>query len=384
MGYPVSSQITQSLAKDSWTPVGDIVDPEWHHFLRYPSGKPHSQAVAILARIIYMYRPTYENVIDPESGLISEVRLSQKFKADLWQASRQSLADTFGFTLREVDSALNTLRESKVIYTELRSLIVHGVKLSNVLYIGLNIAKLKEISTPITFKRYTSNIESTEVLQQKALPLSAKSKTDTKTSLETPLETTTLAETNKQSSSASVLPSTVKSKINIPESILYLIPENKRNDKELSKVHAALLVSSEEVVIFNITRALTKAKKDDPWGMVAAMLVDLALNNCDWYSADRQRLEEKGEKTAAARRKREKEDEAAKAKEKREARERNDRYKLFLQLPADAQQVVQNEANRRVELFNPDADSIALVITDVILDIKNGIWEPPEPVLLAD
>lgn len=375
MGYPVSSQITQDLAKDSWSPVGDIVDPAWHRFLRYPSGKPHSQAVVILARIIYMYRPARENVIDPESGLVTEVRLSQKFKADLWQSSRQSLADIFYFTVREVDSALNTLREIGVIFTELRSMIFSGVKLYNALYIGLNLPRLKEISTPVTNERNTSNFGSIEVLQQNALPQSAKSKTNTKTSLKTSLKTTTKVSKIEKSSSPSVLPSASKSTINIPESILSLIPENKRNEKELSKVSAALSVASEEIVEFNIVRALAKAQKKDPWGMVASMLTDLAFNNNDWYAIDRERIAEKEEKHAASRRQGARAQEAKKNIEEREAREMRDLQKLFLQMPIEVQQMVEDEARRRVESYNSGAASITLVIPDVMRDVQNGNWE---------
>jgi hypothetical protein len=339
MGYPISSQITQELAQDSWAPVGDIVDPAWHRYLRYPLGKPHSQAVVILARIIYMYRPVCENVIDKESGLVSEVRFSQKFKADLWQISRQSLADTFGFTLREVDSALITLRKLEVIFTELRSQVVNGVKHSNILYIGLNLPKLKEISTPVTFERNTSNIESIEVIQQKVKPISAKSKTNTKTTRKTPLKTTTKA-SKYNSSSSSVSPSASKIKINIPESILSMVPENKREDKELSKVSAALSVAGEDIVAFNIARALSKAKNKDPWGMVASMLTDLAKNN-DWYAVDRERIAEKEEKYAASRRKGAKAQEAIKNMEEREAKENQELQKLFIQMPVDVQQIVE-------------------------------------------
>lgn len=381
MSYPITSQITQDLAQDSWSPTGDTVDHAWHRFLRYQSGKAHPQAAAILGRVVYMYRPARENVLDPESGIVCEVRFSQKFKMDLWQTSRQSLADTFGFTIREIDSGLSTLRKSGVIYTELRSIKINGIRLSNVLYVGLNLLKLKEISTPIAFERNTSSNETAEVERQKVASVSLKSKTGTKTSLQIPRKTTTANKTCKleKSSSPPASPSTSKPEFNIPETILKLIPEHKQNDNELSKVSAALSVSSIEIVIFNITRALAKAKKDDPWGMVSAMLNDLAYKNCDWYETDRERIAEKEEKHAASRMCRAKEDEAIRTNEERESREREARQKIYLKLPAEAQQAVRDEAKRRVEPYSSDANSIALVITDVIRDIQNGSWEPPEP-----
>ncbi len=381
MGYPITSQITQNLAHDSWSPVGDTTDPAWYRYIRFESGKAHSQAVAILARVVYMYRPACENVRDPESGLVCEVRFSQKFKMDLWQTSRQALSDTFGFTVREVDSALRTLRRIEVIFTELRFLTINGVKLSNVLYIGLNTPKLKMISTPAAFERDTSLCEMKKGLRQKVSPVSTKRKTNTKTSLKTPRETTTPTQAFKNEKSSSTLapPSTSKSRFDIPETILNLIPANKRYDNELSKVSAALSVSSEYVVEFNIARALTKAKNDDPWGLVAKMLSDLVYKNYDWYVTDRERIADVEEKHAAVRRQGAKAEESRISNDEREARERNDLNKLFLQMSAEAQQIVNEEAMRRVALFNPDAESMALVIIDVIRDIQSGSWEPPDP-----
>lgn len=380
MGYPIISQITQDLAQNSWSPVGDTVDPAWPIFLRFPSGKAHLQAAVILARVVYMYRPARENVLDPESGLVNEVRLSQKFKADLWQTSRQALADTFGFTVREVDAALKNLRESGVIFTELRTLTINGVKLSNVLYIGLNLPELKMISTPITFQSDTSYNKLEEVQLQKATPVARSRNTYTKTPLKTPLKTTTTIrkDTSKKSSSSPAKNSTAKSEFEIPETIMNLIPENKRNDNELSKVSAALAVSSEEVVGFNISRALAKAKKDDPWGMVSSMLNDLAFNNIDWYAADRERIAEKNEKHAASRKQGAKAEVAMKTKEEREAREVSDLQELFLQMPVEVKQIVEDEARRRVELYCPGKETITLVITDVIRDIQNGVWKPSQ------
>jgi hypothetical protein len=56
---------------------------------------------------------------------------------------------------------------------------------------------------------------------------------------------------------------------------------------------------------------------------------------------------------------------------------------FFLQMPIDAQQVVEDEARRRVELYGSDTESIALVVTDVIRDLQNGNWNPPELAVLG-
>jgi len=61
MLYDITSPITASLASDSWMPRGDVADHAWYQHIRWEDGKPHLEAIVILARIVYMYRRKFRN-----------------------------------------------------------------------------------------------------------------------------------------------------------------------------------------------------------------------------------------------------------------------------------------------------------------------------------
>lgn len=99
----------------------------------------------LLGRIVYMYRAV--DVLDSRSQLV--IGRAQKFEANLWQQSRRALADHFGMSVNDVDDALAALKAIGVIKTELRTITVKGQRISNMLYIGLNVSILRKISTPM-------------------------------------------------------------------------------------------------------------------------------------------------------------------------------------------------------------------------------------------
>jgi hypothetical protein len=75
--------------------VGNIVPHLWYKNITFSSGKSHFVAIALLADIVYWYRPTM--IID-DSGMIRGTRT--KFKGDMLQKGYQAFADTYGFTKR--------------------------------------------------------------------------------------------------------------------------------------------------------------------------------------------------------------------------------------------------------------------------------------------
>lgn len=357
MSYPITSPTTQEMAADSWRPVGDTTDPAWYRTIRHESGKPHPNAVAILARIVYMFRPI--KILDQQTGLDDEVCIGQKFVADQWQASRQMLADEFGFTKREVDSALETLRRLGIIKTELRSLKVNGVRLSNVLYIDLNLPKLKEISTPITFERNTSGISKSEVIPPNEKAVLSKRSTYTKTSHKiSPINNTTT--TSAKSSSTSASPPTKpkpppagrgeKNSITseISEAVMGLIPLQKQNLRHQRILKAALSAAGETIVINNITQAVAKAKSDDPWGLVMTMLSDLAEGN-DWYSETRAREAVEAAKQASTKYRQQKEAETIERNRRIELQQMSQLVRLLESLPESDRQMIDTLARNECE-----------------------------------
>lgn len=184
MNYEIASDQVRELI--SWAPGGDSIPHGWYRNIQR-SGKPHHQAVALLGRIVYMYRPVPKQ--DPVTGLV--IGVAQKFAADQWQQSREALASHFGFSKKEIDSALHTLKQLGLVSTELRTLIVSGQRLSNVLHIGINAQRIKEISTPISRTGDSSTPSQPKGFPGRDKPVPQQGKTNTKIPQKTAQETTT-------------------------------------------------------------------------------------------------------------------------------------------------------------------------------------------------
>jgi DnaD/phage-associated family protein len=125
--------------------TGNIIDLKWFKHLRLESGKPDSIALLLLGDIVYWYRPI--EVRDEETGLVTGYR--KKFAADKLQRSYGAFADAYGYTKDQVKDALARLEVAKIIDLDFRHPTINGQKLGNVLYIGLNVDRLAEISSPL-------------------------------------------------------------------------------------------------------------------------------------------------------------------------------------------------------------------------------------------
>lgn len=122
---------------------GNIIDQGWFAHLKNDKGLVQSNAIIILSEIVYWYRPTL--VFDEETGDI--IGLKAKFKGDMLQKSYNQLVEKFGLTEKQVKDACKFLEKKELIVLDLRTItLANNRKLNNVLYIGLNIDKLREIS----------------------------------------------------------------------------------------------------------------------------------------------------------------------------------------------------------------------------------------------
>lgn len=205
MAYKIKNSATQSMTESNYQLFGDIIDPSWARHIKRKSNdgveRTHFQAMLILAKIVYMYRPVKEssNIGDKATGQGS----FQKFSTDMWQCSRKALADYYGMTTKEVDNALTTLIDMGVITKESRTIVVNSQRISNALHIGLNYPKLLEISTPINRTSDSYSCLETELLPEPTIALNHQRDTYTKTSRKVPLnERTTTTKTDNSSSSA--------------------------------------------------------------------------------------------------------------------------------------------------------------------------------------
>lgn len=167
VNYPINQTV---LDVGEMNITGNVIPMNWFKWLvRTPKRdpdkpppkrphppKPHTTAIMILADIVYWYRPTI--VRDEETG--QRVGAYKKFKADKLQRSRRYYVDLFGYSKNQVSEALKFLVQQGVITTELRQDIVtkRGTPLSNVMFIDLNVNRLKQITYAEKSERVSQKI----------------------------------------------------------------------------------------------------------------------------------------------------------------------------------------------------------------------------------
>ena len=104
--------------------------------------KAHLVAITLLSEIVYWYRPKI--VRDENTGEISG--LARKFRADKLQLSYQDFQDRFTLTRHQVKSGLAYLESKGLITLELRIIPGPNGPLSNVLFIGIDPERIREIT----------------------------------------------------------------------------------------------------------------------------------------------------------------------------------------------------------------------------------------------
>lgn len=133
---------------------GNIVPNLWYRRIKRKSGKPDSIAVPILADIVYWYRPSE---IRDESTSRS-TGFKQKFKGHRLQKSYGEYVKLFGFSKRQVRSAINNLIRLGLIVREFRHITLDsGHPLTNVMYLEPVVPKVLEISFFSGYDKKTSH-----------------------------------------------------------------------------------------------------------------------------------------------------------------------------------------------------------------------------------
>ena len=127
--------------------TGNVIPQIWYRVfvksdLKHP--KPHLLAINILADIVYWYRP--REIRDEGSGQI--IGYQKKFRDDLLQRSYAQIAEQFGCSAGQAKDAIVFLEEMGVVRREFRTLRSNGMVYANVLYLALNVERLKELTYP--------------------------------------------------------------------------------------------------------------------------------------------------------------------------------------------------------------------------------------------
>lgn len=126
--------------------TGNVIPHTWRDYIRKSDNRAKSGSVVdlegtvILAWIVWWYRPA--DVIDEETR--QWLGWKKKFWGDKLQASYSDIAEQTGLTKLQTRAAIERLEAAGIITTEFR----HTPQASNVLYIGINVEKIIEISYP--------------------------------------------------------------------------------------------------------------------------------------------------------------------------------------------------------------------------------------------
>lgn len=123
---------------------GNVIPVSWYKTIRKPTGKPNLNAIIILADIVYWYRAV--EIRDEMTGQL--IGLRKKFHSDMLQRSYQQLADQFGITKRDATNAIVELEKLGVVRRIFRTLEVKGQRVSNVLFVDLNVTVLESLTYP--------------------------------------------------------------------------------------------------------------------------------------------------------------------------------------------------------------------------------------------
>jgi len=141
-GYPLpKDHVVNQVGKLNIS--GNIIAHTWYRHICLSNGKPDLAAIIILAEIVYWYRPI--EVKDEKNGKFLGWR--KKFKADKLQRHYDSFSTQFGLSKNQVKRATDNLVQLNIIDKDFRNIrLPNGLFLGNILYIGLNVDQLAEIT----------------------------------------------------------------------------------------------------------------------------------------------------------------------------------------------------------------------------------------------
>ena len=124
--------------------TGNVIPSVWFKTIVNDKGRPYLLAIMILSEVVYWYRPV--ECRDENTGEF--LGYKTKFRQDVLQKSYKDLADYYQVTKRQVTDAIVVLEKLGVIDREFRTVMQNGMRCNNVLFIRLNVDKLRELTYP--------------------------------------------------------------------------------------------------------------------------------------------------------------------------------------------------------------------------------------------
>lgn len=146
MGYLTSGNSVVD-AMGSLNITGNVIPTIWYKTVLKENGKPYLLAIAILADIVYWYRPM--EMRNQATGQI--LGWKKKFSGDILRQSYQYYADLFGESKKTVKAAIDRLEELCVVRREFRTVSYgEGLISNNVMYLELIPGQLYQLTYPET------------------------------------------------------------------------------------------------------------------------------------------------------------------------------------------------------------------------------------------
>ncbi len=144
MGYLTSGNSVVD-AMGSLNITGNVIPTIWYKTVLKENGKPYLLAIAILADIVYWYRPI--EMRNQATGQI--LGWKKKFSGDILRQSCQYYADLFGESKKTVKVAIDRLEELCVVRREFRTVSCgEGLISNNVMYLELIPGQLYQLTYP--------------------------------------------------------------------------------------------------------------------------------------------------------------------------------------------------------------------------------------------
>jgi DNA-binding Lrp family transcriptional regulator len=121
---------------------GNVTPQTWFKTILMPTGKPDLQSILILSDIVFWFRPT--ELRCEKSGAV--IGYKKKFSADLLRRSYADLETQFGISKKQCQESLRRLEDLGVIKRVFRTINTPAARLSNIMFISLNVSVLKELT----------------------------------------------------------------------------------------------------------------------------------------------------------------------------------------------------------------------------------------------
>lgn len=138
--------------------TGNIIPNAWFRTITKDNGKPYTEAMMVLADIVYWYRP--EEVRDPKTG--QTIGIKTKLEGQFLRTSYQAMENKFGFTKSALQRIMRRLDALGVVTRHFAQIQRGDWIESNVMFLELHPHVLYELTYPSSCVEPMDFVENSE------------------------------------------------------------------------------------------------------------------------------------------------------------------------------------------------------------------------------